>query len=128
MNDIENRGDIQVILNAFYRKAFEDELIGFFFTEVVPLNLESHLPVITDFWESILFGNHHYQKNVMEIHRNIHQLSSIEKIHLDRWVELFTKTVDELFEGRYANLMKQRAVSIAMLMDIKLNHTSITGL
>ena len=128
MNDIENRGDIQLILNAFYKKAFEDELIGFFFTEVVPLNLESHLPVITDFWESILFGNYHYRKNVMEIHRNIHQLSSIEKIHLDRWVELFTKTVDELFKGRYANLMKQRAVSIAMLMGIKLNHTSITGL
>lgn len=128
MNDIENRGNIEVVINAFYRKAFEDELIGFFFTEVVPLNLESHLPVITDFWESILFGNHHYRKNVMEIHRNIHQLSSIDKKHLDRWVQLFTKTVDELFEGRYATLMKHRAVSIATLMDIKLNHTSTTGL
>ncbi len=79
MNDIENRGDIQVVLNAFYRKAFEDELIGLFFTEVVLLNLDSHLPVITDFWEFILFGNHHYRKNVMEIHRNINHLSSIRK-------------------------------------------------
>jgi hypothetical protein len=43
-------------------------------------------------------------------------------------VELFTKIVDELFEGRNATLMKHRAVSIATLMDIKLNHISITGL
>jgi hemoglobin len=128
MNDIENREDIQVILKAFYKKAFEDELIGFFFTEIVPLNLETHLPVITGFWESVLFGNHHYRKNVMEVHKKIHQLSPIRKIHLDRWLELFTKTVDEYFEGRYATLMKQRAVSIAMLMDIKLNHTSVSGL
>ena len=125
MRDIENRHDIEQILKAFYEEAFKDELIGRFFIEVVPLDLETHLPVITDFWESIIFNTHGYRKNVMEVHQHIHSLSHIKKEHLNKWVELFTKTVDESFVGNKATLMKHRAASIATLMDIKLNHQSI---
>ena len=126
--DIRNREDLVQMLNAFYLKAFKDELIGRFFTEVVPLDLDTHIPVIADFWESVVFGARGYRKNVMEVHRHIHHLSAIQKEHLDRWVKLFSETVDELFEGDKATLMKQRARSIATLMDIKLNHNSISKL
>ncbi len=126
--DIENREDLVLLLNAFYRKAFKDELIGRFFTEVVPLDLDTHIPVIADFWEAVIFGKHGYRKNVMEVHQHIHQLSAIKKEHLDRWVKLFTETADELFEGEKAILLKQRATSIATLMDLKLNHKPINKL
>lgn len=123
--DIESRADLELMLKAFYEKAFADELIGRFFTEVVPLNLETHIPVITDFWEAIIFNKHSYKKNVMVVHQHIHDLSHIKKEHLDRWVEIFTGTVDDMFDGDKATLIKQRATSIATLMDIKLNHNSI---
>ena len=125
MKDIESRSDIETVLVSFYQKAFTDNLMGRFFTEVVPLNLTTHLPVITDFWEAVIFNTHSYRKNVMEIHQHIHQLSSIKKQHLDRWVQIFTITIDEHFAGEKTNLMKQRAASIATLMDIKLNHSLI---
>jgi hemoglobin len=120
--DIENRKDIEHLLTSFYTKVFKDERIKHFFIEVVPLNLEQHIPVITDFWESVLFSKHTYRKNVMEVHQHISNLSSIKKEHLDCWIFLFEQTVDELFAGVKAELAKQRAVSIATLMDIKLNH------
>ena len=123
--DIENRDDIVELLWAFYKRAFQDELIGRFFTEVVPLDLPTHVPVIADFWEAVVFNKQGYRKNVMEVHRHIHQLSAIKKEHLERWVQLFTGTIDELFAGTRAVLMKQRAQSIATLMDIKLNHSDI---
>jgi len=123
LKDIESRSDIDTVLVSFYQKAFTDNLIGRFFTEVVPLNLTTHLPVITDFWEAVIFNTHSYRKNVMEIHQHIHQLSSIKKQQLDRWVQIFTITIDEHFAGEKTNLMKQRAASIATLMDIKLNHS-----
>ena len=123
--DIENRNDIETVLVSFYQKAFADELIGRFFTEVVPLDLATHLPVITDFWETVILNKQVYRKNVMQIHQHIHQLSSIKKEHLDRWVEIFTITIGEHFTGEKASLMKQRAASIATLMDIKLNHDLI---
>ncbi|TCJ14306.1 group III truncated hemoglobin [Flaviaesturariibacter flavus] len=119
--DIETRKDIEDVLTAFYADAFSDDLIGRFFTEVVPLNLETHLPVIADFWESILF-NTPYTKNVMAVHQHIHHLSAIRKEHLDRWVQLFTATVAARFEGPRATLLQQRGRSVATLMDIKLNH------
>ena len=118
--DIENRGDIELLLNDFYEKAFKDDLIGHFFTEVVPLNLETHLPMIADFWESVLLDGRGYRKNVMEIHRDISSKSKIEKEHFDRWVQLFTESVDKLFEGPKAMLAKQRALSIATMMNIKI--------
>jgi hemoglobin len=122
--DIENRDDLEKVLNAFYKRAFEDDLISHFFLEVVPLDLKTHIPVITNFWESVVFNKHSYRKNVMEVHQHIHSLSQIKKEHLDRWVELFTKTIDDFFEGEKATLMKNRAASIATLMNIKLNYNN----
>jgi len=40
---------------------------------------------------------------------------------------LFSETLDEFFEGSKTELMKQRAKSIATLMDIKLNHNQISN-
>lgn len=123
--DVESKEDLEVMLQAFYKKAFADDLIGRFFTEVVPLNLETHIPIIASFWASVVLGTQGYRRNVMEVHQHIHQLSPIKKEHLDRWLMLFTATTDEFFEGPKAELMKQRATSIATLMDIKLNHGGI---
>jgi len=123
--DIESRSDIEQVLTAFYTRVFDDDLIRHFFLEVVPLSLEEHIPVITDFWEAILFNKHTYRKNVMEVHQHISSLSSIKKEHLDRWLLLFRSTLDEFFSGEKTELAKQRAQSIATLMDIKLNHSKI---
>jgi len=122
MKDIENRSDIEFLLSRFYNKVFEDDLISHFFTEVVPLDLKTHIPVIADFWESVLLDARGYRKNVMEVHLNISQKSKIGKDHLDRWVKLFTETVDELFEGQKAAVAKQRPASIATMMNIKINY------
>ncbi len=123
--DLENRGDIEMVLQAFYQKATQDPVIGHFFTKVIKLDIQQHIPVIAGFWEAVLFGSRTYSKNVMEVHQHIHQLSSIKKEHLDRWVQLFTQTIDQFYEGEKATLMKQRGASIATLMDIKLNHNQI---
>ena len=123
--DLETRADIEQVLVAFYGKVLQDPVIGHFFTQIVSLNLETHIPVITDFWEAVVFGHRTYSKNVMEVHQHIHQLANIQKEHLNRWVELFTRTIDVQFEGERATLMKQRGQSVATLMDIKLNHNLI---
>jgi hemoglobin len=121
MKDIESRTDIETLMHAFYAKALTDETIGFFFTEVAPLNMEVHMPLIVDFWETIVFGKAAYKGNVLEVHQHIHQLSPFKPEHFERWVHLFQQTVNELFEGDHAELVKQRAESIATIMKIKLH-------
>lgn len=122
MPDLSTRQDIIFLLEKFYARAFADNEIGFFFTEVVPLNLETHIPLIADFWESVIFNTRGYRKNVMEVHQHISDLSPIRAGHLDQWVRLFTATVDEYFTGEKASLIKNRAISIATLMKIKISH------
>jgi hemoglobin len=125
MTDIRNREDIVLLLERFYSKALVDETIGYFFTEVVPLNMETHIPLITDFWETVLFGKAAYRGNVMQVHQHIHQLSPFNDGHFKRWAQLFIETVEEMFEGDKATMAKQRAESVATLMRIKLVHGGI---
>src|SRR5260221_10223203 len=96
MKDIEDRQDIETLMNAFYSKALIDDVIGYFFTEVVPLQMETHMPRIVDFWETVLLDKASYKGNVSEIHQRIHQLSAFTENHFSRWVFLFKETVDEL--------------------------------
>jgi hemoglobin len=125
MADIANREDIVLLLEQFYSKALHDETIGYFFTEVIPLNMETHIPLIADFWETVLFGKAAYKGNVMQMHQHIHHQSPFNDEHFKRWVQLFHATVDEIFEGEKATMAKQRAESVATLMRIKLVHGGI---
>ena len=119
MRDLENRTDIEKLLELFYSKALIDPLIGYFFTDVIPLDMKTHIPVIADFWETVLFGKAVYKGNVLDIHKHIHQLSAFTEAHFTRWVSIFKETVDQCYQGEKAELAKQRAESIATIMKLK---------
>jgi hemoglobin len=115
MKDIENRQDIDTLLQHFYDKALTDEVIGYIFT-AAKLDLEHHLPIIGDFWDSMIFGKKDYQlrgRNPMQIHLDLHQKTALTAEHFDRWLKLWAATVDELFTGERADLIKMRAQGIA---------------
>jgi hemoglobin len=126
--DIQNREDLVLLLTSFYEKVFRDELIGHFFTEVMHVNLETHIPRIADFWETVLLGGRNYKDNAIAPHMKINQLSPIEEQHFKRWLSLFHETIDEMFQGDIAELAKQRAVSVATVMRIKIANTSSTNI
>ncbi|MBA3693200.1 MAG: group III truncated hemoglobin [Acidobacteria bacterium] len=118
-NDIETRADIDDLMNRFYARAINDETIGYIFTDVAKLDLEHHLPVIGDFWETLLFGTGNYQKhgrNPLQVHAVLHQKSPLSARHFRRWLELFRETVDQSFAGERAGFIKLRAEAIANRM------------
>lgn len=55
MADIRDRDDILVLVRTFYEAGFQDPLISPIFTEVARMDLDHHLPIMGDFWESVLF-------------------------------------------------------------------------
>jgi hemoglobin len=126
--DIESREDIEQLMEAFYSKAFPDPVIGHFFTRVMQLDLEQHLPVIADFWESILMNKPAlYKRNAMQPHLHLHAKSPMTHEHLQRWLALFNATLDSMFEGDRAELARQRAASIATVMEIKMYELKNNG-
>ncbi|HVZ55226.1 MAG TPA: group III truncated hemoglobin [Chitinophagaceae bacterium] len=117
--DIQTRQDIERLVDRFYGKLLADPSISYLFTEVARIELPHHLAVISDFWEMILLGGENYQKNAMRPHLDIHRQSPLTETHFQTWLGYFTETVDELFEGEKAFLAKERALSIATMMRIK---------
>ncbi len=118
--DIESRDDLFTFLNKFYEELLKDESISYLFTDVAKVDMVQHLPVIVDFWEMVLFDAPTYKKNAIQPHLVLNQKSKFEKQHFDTWLRYFNKTVDELFEGKVAFVAKQKAKSIATIMQIKI--------
>lgn len=118
--DIQNREDISKLINAFYEKLLEDDLLASIFIEVAQIDLVEHLPILYDFWESVLFQAGKYKRNAMEVHLDLHQMHRLEEKHFNRWLALFNETVDQFFEGETANQAKTRALSIATVIKMKI--------
>ena len=118
--DISSRLDLLELISKFYEKLLADDSINYLFTEVAKINLDHHLPVLVDFWDSVLFQSDTYHKNAMHPHINLHQKSPLQAQHFEIWLRYFNETVDDLFEGEKAFLVKERALSIATVMKIKL--------
>ncbi len=122
--DIENRKDIELLVDAFYEKVLQDETIGYIFNEVAKIDLAKHMPLMYDFWETTLFHKANYKGNPMRVHVDLHAKEPLKKVHFDRWLSMFKETIDELFHGEKAELAKTRALSIATVMQIKIYQAS----
>ncbi|HMH24040.1 MAG TPA: group III truncated hemoglobin [Puia sp.] len=119
--DIENRNDVQLLIDSFYGKVRTDDTIGYIFNDVAKVDWEHHLPIMYDFWESVLFHKAEYKGNPMEVHRLLSQLTPLKPEHFERWKKLFIETIGEHFEGEKAEMARQRAVSIATMIQLKIS-------
>ncbi len=113
MNDIKDRQDIVHLVDAFYGKVRADELLQPVFRHV---DWQLHLPIMYNFWSSMMFGDQSYQGNPFQKHLHL----AISASHFSRWLQLFIATVDEQFEGLKADEIKSRAQSIAGVFQHKM--------
>jgi hemoglobin len=120
--DIASRQDILALVDAFYTRAFADPLIGPIFTEVAHLDLPRHMPIMADFWQTVLFKAGLYKRNALQAHFDVNRLEPLTAEHFKRWLELWSATVDEMFAGEKAQLAKVQARRIAGSI-----HRRVTG-
>lgn len=116
MKDIENREDISQLVNAFYTKIREDELLGpIFNAHIAPEAWPGHLEKLTDFWETNLFGVPKFKGNPSLKHVNVDKNLnySVEQLHFGRWLQLWFATVNELFSGDLAIRARESARKMA---------------
>ncbi len=118
--DIKNREDIETVIHLFYAKVKDDPHIGHFFTKVIPVDWDKHLPIMIDFWESILFHKSTYNGNPLAKHQALDSKYPLKTDDFQHWIKMFTETIDKHFEGTNAETMKQRGISIATIMQAKI--------
>lgn len=110
---LASRSEIELLVNAFYDRVKEDELLAPVFAHV---DWVTHLPVMYNFWSSLLLGDGSYQGSPFQKHIHL----PITAKHFDRWLALFIKTVDANFSGERAEEVKSRAQSIAGIFQFKM--------
>ena len=120
MKDISTQQDIELLVNSFYQKVQQDKTIGFFFTEIVAVECQKHLPKMYQFWRAILFADVKFDGNPMGTHFPINAKMPMEQKHFDQWLKLWFQTVDENFSGEIADSAKTKAENIAKLTAYKM--------
>ncbi len=118
--DIRERADIELLVNSFYEKVRQSQVIGFIFDEVAQIDWDKHLPRMYSFWASLLLDEHSYQGNPMIKHLELSKQTAMTDEQFSEWLLLFRQTLDELFEGPIAEDAKIRAANIARLMLFKI--------
>ncbi len=114
LSDIETEADIEAVVHAFYRDMEHDPMLGSYFGG---LDWPVHLPKMVSFWSSVVFQTGAYRGRPFDVHM---RMPGLDRAHFAHWVERFHRTVDGLFSGPRARLMKSRAEQIAGVFQVKL--------
>lgn len=118
IQDITTLDDIKLLVDTFYNKVQLDDLIGPIFNEKMVGRWPEHLEKMYRFWQTILLEEHTYSGSPFPPHKQL----PINQIHFDRWMEIFTSTVDNLFEGKIAEESKVRAANMAYMFNYKIEY------
>jgi len=127
MKDIASREDVDLLVRSFYQKVRKNEMLGYIFNDVIKIDWDYHIPILVDFWETILLDTNSYQRNAMAEHFKVNQKIKLLPEHFTTWLSLFDTTVDQHFKGDKADLAKKRAHSIAQIMQLKIQQINQAG-
>jgi hemoglobin len=121
MKDIETQDDLYFLVDHFYQKLLSDDSISYLFTEVVKIKLEEHLPILVTFWSQAIFDTGGYFNNLTKIHLDINEKEKLTPELFTIWLNHFNAAVNENFNGSNAEKIKTQALSLATVMQIKIN-------
>ena len=121
MNDIRNRSDVEQLIHAFYDAIRKDKELGPIFNTIIQ-DWEAHLKLLSDFWETNLFFVKGYKGSPQQVHIDVDQKMNhiISQEHFGRWLQIWFKTIDTLFQGDKAEAAKNRARKMSTALFLKI--------
>lgn len=115
-NEILQLEDVKNLVDTFYGKVRENDLLGPIFDNRIQDRWPEHLAKMYTFWQTILLGEHTYYGSPFPPHATL----PVEKIHFETWLTLFYQTIDELFVGEKADEAKWRANKMVEMFQLKI--------
>lgn len=117
-NDIQDIEDIKILVDTFYTRIQQDDLLGIIFNQNIQDRWPEHLDKMYRFWQTILLEEYTYDGRPFPPHAHL----PIKQIHFDHWMKLFEETLDGLFSGPKAEEAKWRAQKMATMFMSKLDY------
>lgn len=119
--DIVGRKEIELFVDAFYEAVRADGILGPVFDHVAKVNWEEHIPKLCDFWETVLFRTGSYKGNPLAVHRHLVKDVGMDRAMFDRWLAIFSETMDRHFDGANAGHLKRVAADMANVIYSRLH-------
>tara|TARA_R110002050_G_scaffold350_5_gene2333 strand:- start:15075 stop:15473 length:399 start_codon:yes stop_codon:yes gene_type:complete len=116
-SEIKEREDVNLLVVSFYTKIREHQILGPIFNGIIK-DWDSHLELLTDFWESQLLLKRKYIGNPIAAHQEVDKKMNhtITPEHFGLWLNEWFATIDELFEGDVAWIAKNRAQKMSTML------------
>lgn len=115
--------DVKLLVDTFYEKVRDDAILAPIFNERIANQWPEHLEKMYRFWQTVLLGEHTYFGAPFVPHATL----PIDQDHFQRWLELFNRTIDDLFEGPIAKEARWRADKMALMFQKKLEYIQNNG-
>lgn len=118
MKDIENLEDIKLLVDTFYDRIRQDDMLGIIFNQNIQDRWPEHLNKMYRFWQTILLSESTYDGRPFPPHAHL----PIKQVHFDHWLALFSATIDCLFQGEKTEEAKWRAKKMSVMFMGKLDY------
>lgn len=118
MKEILTLDDIKVLVDNFYGKVRNDDMLKDIFEGVIQDRWPEHLEKMYRFWQTVLLGDHTYHGTPFLPHARL----PVDWPHFERWLKLFYETVDEHFTGEKAERAKWQGARMAEMFHYKIGY------
>ena len=116
--DISTLEAIKQMVDTFYSRIRENDLLGPIFEEKIADRWPEHLEKMYRFWQTILLEEHTYSGSPFHPHASM----PLDKTHFKTWLKIFVKNIDEQFEGPIAEEAKKRGTLMAAIFNSKIDY------
>ena len=124
---LDSRDAITLLVHSFYTRVKADALLGPIFNNVENFSWEVHIPIMIDFWETVLLDAAKYRGQTMRKHIELHRRSPLLPEHFERWKQLFYETLDSQFEGPQVEEAHRKVEAMSGLMQYKIAESDKKG-
>ena len=122
LHDLDDPDAVAEMVVRFYRSVAMDDLLGPMFNDVAKVDWAEHLPKLTAYWCRALFSMPGYEGNAFRAHQLVHAQRAFTTAHFERWLDLFSETVDAGWAGANAEKAKALAHKVA-----RVHHHQLVG-
>lgn len=120
---LKSREEVSLLVHTFYAKIRKDDFLGPIFNGIIK-DWDSHLELLTDFWETNLLYKRKYFGNPMNAHVHVDKEvgGTINEKHFGAWLNLWFQTIEELFDPQdeIAQIAKNRARSMGTFLHLNI--------
>ncbi|MFN8430171.1 MAG: group III truncated hemoglobin [Spirosomataceae bacterium] len=120
LKDIQNREDVVKLVDVFYENVMKDEQLGPVFAPSAD-HWAQHIERVYNFWDNWLFQTGSYTGGMMWVHMERHATHPMTTELFERWLAYWITCTDQLFAGKNADFVKNKALEIGQVMNAKLN-------